>query len=224
MMRKLLSPLALATGLALAFSPPVAAQADAAEALLRTAIQERMGPALGEGELQVRIATPVTGTVSQVEALNVDRSGRRFAAILVGPEKRQRVEGELWTEIQIPVPTRRVSPGEVIAEGDLTLARLRSDQIGQRTITAKTELVGREARRVLSPGRPVPDNSVIVQAAVARNKPVTLEYRQGPLLITARGRALANGSVGEMVRVQNLDSNRTLTAMVTGPGTVSAAE
>lgn len=222
-MRALHLPLALA-GLLLLAPLPVVAQADAAEALLRTAIQERYGPALGEGDLTVRIATKVTGTVQQVEALNVDTASRRFAAILSGPDKRQRVEGELWTEIAVPVPIRRLSAGEVIAESDLTLARMRSDQLGQRIITAKEALVGREVRRVLSPGRPVTDNAVIAPVAVARNKPVTLEYRQGALLITARGRALGNGAVGEMVRVQNLDSNRTLTGLVTAPGTVSAAD
>lgn len=222
-MRRLLPPLAV-TGLLLAFCSPALAQKDAAEALLRTALLERLGPTLGQGELHLRLATPVAGEVGTVEALNIDRSGRRFAAILAGPDRRQRVEGEVWTEIQVPVPTRRLSPGEVIAEADLTMTALRTDQLGQRVITDRNALLGQTARRVLSPGRPVPDNSVATQTAVTRNKPVTLEYRQGALLITARGRALANGAVGDQIRVQNLDSNRTLTGTVTGPGTVSTAE
>lgn len=222
-MRRLLPPLAV-TGLLLAFCSPALAQKDAAEALLRTALLERLGPTLGQGELHLRLATPVAGEVGTVEALNIDRSGRRFAAILAGPDRRQRVEGEVWTEIQVPVPTRRLSPGDVIADADLTMTALRTDQLGQRVITDRNALLGQTARRVLSPGRPVPDNSVATQTAVTRNKPVTLEYRQGALLITARGRALANGAVGDQIRVQNLDSNRTLTGTVTGPGTVSAAE
>lgn len=222
-MRRLLPPLAI-TGLLLAFCSPALAQKDAAEALLRTALLERLGPTLGQGELHLRLATPVAGEVGTVEALNIDRSGRRFAAILAGPDRRQRVEGEVWTEIQVPVPTRRLSPGEVIAEADLTMTALRTDQLGQRVITDRNALLGQTARRVLSPGRPVPDNSVATQTAVTRNKPVTLEYRQGALLITARGRALANGAVGDQIRVQNLDSNRTLTGTVTGPSTVSTAE
>lgn len=222
-MRRLLPPLT-AAGMLLAFCSPALAQKDAAEALLRTALLERLGPTLGQGELHLRLATPVAGEVGTVEALNIDRSGRRFAAILAGPDRRQRVEGEVWTEIQVPVPTRRLSPGEVIAEADLTMTALRTDQLGQRVITDRNALLGQTARRVLSPGRPVPDNSVATQTAVTRNKPVTLEYRQGALLITARGRALANGAVGDQIRVQNLDSNRTLTGTVTGPGTVSTAE
>ncbi len=223
MMRRLFPPLAV-TGLLLAFCTPALAQKDAAEALLRPALQERLGPTLGQGELHLRLATPVTGEVAAVETLTIDRSGRRFAAILAGPGRRQRVEGELWTELQIPVPTRRLSPGEVIGEADLTMTAMRTDQVGQRTITDKHALLGQTARRVLSPGRPVPDNSVVAQTAVIRNKPVTLEYRQGALLITARGRALANGAVGDQIRVQNLDSNRTLTGTVTGPATVSTTE
>lgn len=220
-MRHLLVSLALALFLAAGLSGPARADADA---LLRAAIRERYGDALGQGDLRLRIATAIVGGMEKVEALNVDPGSRRFAAILSGPGHRQRVEGEIWTEIGIPVPNRRMAPGEVIAAGDLTLIPVRTDQVGQRTITDMAGLVGMETRRVLSPGRPVPASSVTAQPVVQRNRPVTLEYRQGALLITARGRALGDGALGEMVRVQNLDSNRTLTATVTGPGTVSAAE
>ncbi|MFV3076842.1 flagellar basal body P-ring formation chaperone FlgA [Niveispirillum fermenti] len=222
-MRHLLSPLALA--LLLAVGPAVPARADAdADALLRAAIHNRYGSALGQGELRLRIVTAIAGGMEKVEALNVDPGSRRFAAILSGPHQRQRVEGEIWTEIEIPVPNRRMAPGEIITDGDLTLIPVRTDQVGQRTITDRAGLIGMEARRVLSPGRPVPASSIAAQPVVQRNRPVTLEYRQGALLITARGRALADGALGEMIRVQNLDSNRTLAATVTGPDTVSAAE
>lgn len=221
-MRRLCMPLALA-GLLLSTGLPAWAQTDA-DALLRAAIQERYGAALGDGELQLRLKGAVAGPVDQIDALNVDPNTRRFAAILSRDGQRQRVEGEIWTEIQVPVPNRRLAPGEVISPDDLTTIPMRTDQVSQRTITDARGLVGMEVRRGLAAGRPIQGNAITSQPVVERNKPVTLQYRQGALLITARGRALADGAVGDTVRVQNLDSNRSLTATVIGPGTVSAAD
>jgi flagella basal body P-ring formation protein FlgA len=50
---------------------------------------------------------------------------------------------------------------------------------------------------------------------VARNRPVRLEFERGALTITADGRALSNGSEGEMVRVLNLASRVVVTGVVT---------
>lgn len=203
-------------------------QADSATRLLLAEIQARYGDALGEGELRLRLKDPVTRPVSEVEQMNFDPATRRFAAMLRSKmgeqEVRFRVDGEVWTEIQVPVPTRRISAGEVIAAGDLTLIPMRSDQVSGRTLTSAQSMVGMEVKRLLSPGRPVQASSISQPVIIQRNKPVTVEFRQGPLLVTARGRALADAGLGDLIRVQNLDSNRTVTATVTGPGTVSAAD
>lgn len=218
-----LPALALSGLLTLAAAWPAAAQQDAV-ALLRGAIEARYGAALGEGELHLSLTRHTPGDFELVETVNIDPASRRFAAILRGGDRRERVEGSFWTEVAVAVPSRRIAPGEIITEADLSLMPMRTDQLGQRSLTSMTDLVGMQAKRVLSPGRPVPASSITGEALVQRNKPVTLEYRSGPLLVTARGRALADGAKGDQVRVQNLDSNRTLTATVTGPGTVSAAD
>jgi flagella basal body P-ring formation protein FlgA len=231
-------PHALLAALLLATPPVMAAgrepamalgeQPDAASALLLAELQDRYGAALGEGELRIRLKDPVNRPVSGVEQMNFDPATRRFAAMLRSMdgerETRFRVDGEVWTEIQVPVPTRRIAAGEVIGEADLTLMPMRGDQVSGRTLTSAQAMVGMEAKRLLSPGRPVQASAIIQPVIIQRNKPVTVEFRQGPLLVTARGRALEDAGMGDLVRVQNLDSSRTLTATVTGPGTVSAAE
>lgn len=216
-------PTLILSGLLALASLPAMAQQDAVS-LLHGAIEERYGAALGEGELHLSLTRDVTGSFDLVEAVNVDPASRRFAAILRSGDRRERVEGSFWTEVDVAVPSRRIMPGEIIAEADLSMMPMRTDQLGRRSLTSMSDLVGMQARRVLSPGRPVPTSSIAAEALVERNKPVTVEYRSGPLLVTARGRALADGAKGDQVRVQNLDSNRTLTATVTGPGTVSAAD
>lgn len=202
---------------------PLSARADA-DTLLRTAFENRYGAALGEGELHLRLQNQVTADVDAVEALNFDPKSGRFAAILRGKGDRVRVDGEIWTEIPLPVPTRRLSPGDVIAEEDITLIPVRTAQVGARSVTDKESLVGMEVKRVLTAGRPIQSNSVTTPIVVHRNKPVTVQYRQGSLLVTAQGRALEDAATGSLVRVQNVDSNRTLTATAIGPGLVSASD
>ena len=55
---------------------------------------------------------------------------------------------------------------------------------------------------------------------VKRGEAVTLVVQDGPLRITAPGRALSSGAAGEQVRVVTSDNHRTLHGTVDGPGRV----
>lgn len=59
--------------------------------------------------------------------------------------------------------------------------------------------------------------------AVRRGDAVTLVYVAPGLQLTARARALDNGALGQPIRVTNLQSNRIVNAVVTGPGAASAS-
>jgi flagella basal body P-ring formation protein FlgA len=59
--------------------------------------------------------------------------------------------------------------------------------------------------------------------AVRRGDAVTLVYVAPGLQVTARARALDNGALGQPIRVTNLQSNRVVNAVVTGPGAASAS-
>lgn len=211
--------------LALLSAPTLAnAAAGPAERMLGEELQRKYGDALSAGDLRLMLATPVDGPVHGVQAITYDARSGRFAAILLRERDRVRVEGEAWTETEVTVPARRLTPGEVIGAGDLTTIPLRSDQVSARAVVARHELEGMQVRRVLAAGRPVPAGYVAAPTVVERNKAVTVEFRSGALVLSARGRALEDGGVGDVIRIQNLDSNRTITAVVSGPGTVTASD
>jgi len=216
-------PPALLLLAALLLAPPVAVRAGTpVEQALARALEQGHADVLGGGTVRLSLETPVEGGVEAVAALTLDPRTGRFAALVDQQGRRLRVEGRAWTEVQVPVPNRRLAPGEVIGAADLSLVPMRPDQLGGRAVLEPAALVGMEVKRTLSPGRLVQAGSVGAPVVVGRNRPVTVEYRSGPLLLTAKGRALQDGGLGDLVRVQNLDSNRTLHAVVTGPGTVSA--
>jgi flagella basal body P-ring formation protein FlgA len=57
--------------------------------------------------------------------------------------------------------------------------------------------------------------------AIKRGDTVVMVYVAPGLQLTARGKALTDAAVGQTVRLTNLQSNRTVEAVVTGPGTVA---
>ncbi|MBF9042645.1 flagellar basal body P-ring formation protein FlgA [Rhodobacterales bacterium HKCCE4037] len=83
------------------------------------------------------------------------------------------------------------------------------------------EAVGMEARINLYPGRPIRPGDLRPPAIVERNEIVSLRYDHGGLLIITDGRALDRAAQGEALRVINLASRQTVTAVALAPGLVT---
>jgi len=62
----------------------------------------------------------------------------------------------------------------------------------------------------------------VADAAVRRGELVTLVYQAPGMSLVMRARALEDAAVGQSVRLQNTSSNRTIDAIVTGPGAAEA--
>ncbi len=80
--------------------------------------------------------------------------------------------------------------------------------------------VGLALKRYKPAGALITEADVGKPLAVARNAPVRIEFQRGPLSITAEGRALAAGAVGDVVRVMNVTSKVTFDAVVVGDSKV----
>ena len=57
--------------------------------------------------------------------------------------------------------------------------------------------------------------------AVERNQIVTIVYRRGGLVLTARGKSLDPGAIGDTINVVNTQSKRILQAEITRAGVVT---
>ncbi len=83
------------------------------------------------------------------------------------------------------------------------------------------DAVGMEARINLYPGRPIRSGDLRPPAIVERNEIVSLRYNHGGLLVITEGRALDRAAEGEALRVINLASRQTVTAVASAPGLVT---
>lgn len=114
-------------------------------------------------------------------------------------------------------PVRVIRPQEIIAPEDVILR-----ESGAGT-PALDEIIGREARVALYPGRAIRAGDIGPPASIERNQVVPLVYRHGGLRIETEGRALARGGLGDYVRVMNLASRATVTGRVTADGRIEVS-
>ena len=98
------------------------------------------------------------------------------------------------------------------------IAVIAQNEIG--AFSDPNDVIGLEARVNIYPGRPIRISDLGAPAILERNQIVVMTYRVGVLSITAEGRILDRGGVGEFVRVMNMDSRVTVTGKVLPNGTI----
>jgi flagellar basal body P-ring formation protein FlgA len=114
------------------------------------------------------------------------------------------------------VATRTIPAGSVIGPEDVTMV----DAVLPGALTDVSLAMGQEARVAIYAGRPVRPSDLGPPTLVQRNQLVPLIYRSGGLAILTEGRALARGSVGEVIRIMNLGSRATVSGRIGADGAV----
>jgi flagella basal body P-ring formation protein FlgA len=161
-----------------------------------------------------------------VEELRYDAGSGRFSALLVGTigdriRFRLPAQGRAQSLIELPVLARSVAAGERIAAADLDWIRVAPDRLRPTSLTDAGQLVGSEARRALPPGRVLSEHDLQPSRLVVRGRLVQLVYTRPGLQLRALGVAQADGAMGEVVRVVNLDGRHQLQGVVVGPDQVA---
>ena len=160
-----------------------------------------------------------------IDGLTFDSRSGRFTALVstIDGAAPLRVAGRLIRTSDVPVLTRLLAPGEVIAVGDVTTATVRTDRLSPDMLLQVSNLVGKAPRHQLRPGEPVRASEVEVPLVVHRGTLVTIILDTPSLHLSAEGKALDDGGKGAVIRIANTKSSRVIDAVVTGPGTVTVA-
>lgn len=85
-------------------------------------------------------------------------------------------------------------------------------------------LIGMETRVALYAGRPVRLGDVGPPAIVERNQLIRIIFNTGGLYIATQGRALERAGVGEVIRIMNLSSRNTISALIGEDGSAYATQ
>jgi flagella basal body P-ring formation protein FlgA len=173
----------------------------------------------------IRIQT-ATGAQVGVSDLQYDPGRQRFTATLDIPAgsptpQRLRVAGQIYLTTAVPVLRSTMRHGEMITADDIDYVTLRVDQLKRDTLTDPEQLIGRTPRRFVQAGAPLTDIQVERPRMVSKGSVVTMSYRTPFMTLTTQGRAMEHGGLGDQVRIQNMQSNTTVTAVVTDHNAVT---
>ncbi len=125
--------------------------------------------------------------------------------------------------VRIVVPTHDIARGDTMGETDLTYANVAGAAMMSGVATSFDALKGMQARRMLHAGEAVRADDVRHPVVITKGQTITMRFSAPGVELNAVGRAMAEGGVGDTITVQNPASFRMISAIVTGPGTVSAA-
>lgn len=137
--------------------------------------------------------------------------------------------GQQWT-IYVParvdiyasvaVAARTLDRGHRMTESDVSSARSNVSRLGHGHIADPARVVGLELQRPMRAGEAFRLANLDQPEVVKRGDSVVVEAQAGGLIVVAPGKALADGRVGQQIRVENTQSERTVRARVVGPGRV----
>ncbi len=201
---------------------PLAAQAEAPDVLIEEQARMSWAEALPtEANLRVRFKGALIDEAETISAFWMDRDSGQFLANAVTAEGvTHRLQGFIIATRSLPVPTRRLMPGDLIGGADIKTVEMPLSRVGAFTVVDEEKLEGMQVRRMLAQGRPVMTQSVMQPLVVGRGDKVNILYDDGRLVVTAPGRALSDAHRGQEIRIVNLVSNTPLVAVAREAGLV----
>lgn len=194
----------------------------AAERALRRQIDAQLsGVTLNAATLDARLR--LSACPSELETFAQPPRGNQARALVrvsCGASWSLNVPVEIRRELDVLVLRRPVARGEILGAGDVvaqkrTVASLHSPYVGH-----VSDLAGRPTRRPLPEGTPVTAEALSVALLIKRGQMVTLTAATAGFEVRAPGRALADASASQRLRVQNLDSLKVVEGIAESDGVV----
>ncbi len=180
---------------------------------LRGTIQQVHLPINFAGEIVVA-RLDFAGSTGQFRAEIAARDDTSTRPLLI-------VNGQAIETARIPVLSRNIQRGETIAVADIEMIEIPRLRLTNDILYNPGRINGMAARRALSPGRPLSESDIEPPRLVLRNTQVTIIFSSPGMVMTARGRSLDDGALGDTVKVMNVRSNRMIEGTVLSNGDVA---
>ena len=184
--------------------------------------RDSFGPELPEdADFRITLQSAGISEAELISAFWMDRATGQFLANAVRADGGvTRLQGLAILTLEVPVPLRKMMPGEMLRESDLQMVELPYARLGSFALTDSARLIGKEVKRMLPRGRPIMAQSVAEPLVIARGDKVSIEFDDGRLALSAPGRALGDAHRWQEVRVVNLVSNALVTGIARADGRV----
>lgn len=122
----------------------------------------------------------------------------------------------------LPVPASDIAAGQVIKSTDLTERRFHTTSRSLSGIaTNSSEIEGKEARRKLQAGKPIPLSSLTRPISVRRGMKVAASYEEAGLFISTQLVALEDGGKGDIISLRNAATGAVVSAEIRDDGAIA---
>ena len=172
----------------------------------------------------VRLDAGFSGAVQPTIMRYDNRNGRFDVTLEIANENgaaaaKLRFTGTAVETVEAAVLARNIERNEVLKSSDVLVERRPKAEVGADA-AVRDRAVGMQARRQLRAGQPIKTADLAKPDLVQRDQNVMLIYEAPGIYLTMRGKALDNGTEGDVVTVMNLQSKRTVSGTVIGRGQV----
>ncbi len=130
------------------------------------------------------------------------------------------VSGRYQMMQKIPVLVHAMGNRDVIEASDLDSVVVPERSLRKDTVRDPSALIGLSPRGNISAGRPIRLSEISKPQIISKKSQVEMLYTTEHMSIRSIGMALENGAVGDLIRVQNTDTERAVTARVVGANKV----
>ena len=126
----------------------------------------------------------------------------------------------LWGFVEVlkkvPVVVKPLQAGEVFREEHVSLELRELSRLPHDVVFDVGSALGKEVRMSLRPGMVLRTSHLQLPVLVKRNEEVELIAQGKNFIVKAKGVALENGRLGEVIRVKNKESQKVVFAKVVG--------
>lgn len=160
----------------------------------------------GARTIRIRAAanvSPIASAVAAATASSSENPNATPAAQMPTPEL-----------LPVVHARRPIARGQVLSEADLAVQWVDAAQVQRDALSRPEELIGKEATRNLNSGQALIAPYVRRPILVERNDLVKLIARTAGIRVTVDARSLGEGSAGDLIEVQPIESKETLLARV----------
>ena len=164
----------------------------------------------------------------EITSLRYDRVSGRFMAGLQIFGRADlgtiRLSGQAMETVMVPVLSRAVRRGEIISKSDITLTPMPRLKAQVSSAATLEEIIGKATRQSLRSGAIANAAYFTEPDMVKRSDMVTIIFNAGNLNLSIMGKALSDGSKGDVIAVQNSQTNRVIRAEVIGHGLLEISQ
>lgn len=189
------------------------------EALLDEGVQGRFNLVI-PNEMAEMVLPHGSAKTIEVSSIQYRADNQSFDAILAGPsqdnpQQQMRVVGTFERLVEVPVLYSTIQSGDIIRARDIHYIDMPESRIQHDMVLKSEDLIGMTPRRMVLSGKPLKDQDLQAPRIVGRGEMITMVFANSGLQLTAEGKALEFGAKGDIIRVVNTASNRTIQGLVT---------